>query len=218
MNRYHTPEKIEETPSCDRSVSSVRSRLREYRKRHERREHDIRNRMHLIASSYSHTSDSMSVYSLGSIETVETSLLSHCRNLTSGRDLKWEKLPLHFYFGFLTSSADAPMCGSYETGDDIAPSFLLDGVMRKAKELSKAIIENNEGNIVMKCHTPYVKHIHRDQTYRPKNRPGIVRSIVQAVVPIRLSDVEDKINSTSKLMAKIMVRQALIEGVRNGLF
>jgi hypothetical protein len=45
-----------------------------------------------------------------------------------------------------------------------------------------------------------------------------VRSVVQTTIPLKLTDVHEELNNTSKIVAKVMVRQALTEGIQKGFF
>jgi hypothetical protein len=49
-------------------------------------------------------------------------------------------------------------------------------------------------------------------------RPGVVRSFVCATIPLKITDIHEELNNTSKIVAKVMIRQALIEGIHNGYF
>lgn len=89
--------------------------------------------------------------------------------------------------------------------------------MSKMKTLSKAMIEQNTGNILMKCQDPFVTSIQRDEAFTSR-RPGVVRSIIRTTVPMKLTDVHEELNNTSKIVAKVMVRQALTEGIHKGFF
>lgn len=53
----------------------------------------------------------------------------------------------------------------------------------------------------------------------PKNRPGVVRSYVKAIVPIEISDVRVmELTRSSQIISKIIIKQALIEGVKRKIF
>jgi hypothetical protein len=43
-----------------------------------------------------------------------------------------------------------------------------------------------------------------------------VRSFVKATIPLSLTDIHEEITNTSKIVAKVMIRQALIDEVAMG--
>jgi len=148
-------------PQLHRQESATLTRLRS---RQGQREVDLRQRLLGLTKSLSsdddHDHDSVTESSFGAIETF---LGSHNRNSESGIDLKWEKEFVHICFGLLTTSEEAPSVGEYEKislkGDD-----LLSSIMKKVKHLSKAIFEQKNGNVVMKCQSPFVRSVSRDGT------------------------------------------------------
>mmetsp|Transcript_1506 Transcript_1506/g.2751 ORF Transcript_1506/g.2751 Transcript_1506/m.2751 type:complete len:330 (-) Transcript_1506:2506-3495(-) len=188
--------------------------LRARRREHEQRELHLRGLMNTVSASYS--GDEHSVSSTCTFNTVETSLLSHGRNLAKGQNIKWENVNVYVSFGLLTTPGDAPTEGTYAGIDDTKQNVMLGSIMDKMKTLSKAMIEQNTGNILMKCQDPFVTSIKGDETYT--SRPGVVRSIVHTTVPLKLTDVHEELNNTSKIVAKVMVRQALTEGIQRGFF
>lgn len=99
-------------------------------------------------------------------------------------------------------------------------SPILRHIIQKAKELSKAAVKHRSGNVIIKAKSPYVISVTRDSSYRPpKDRAGVVRSYVKAVVPIEISDVNvQSLTRSSQIMSKILIRQALIEAVRRKIF
>lgn len=56
----------------------------------------------------------------------------------------------------------------------------------------------------------------RIESFRDQNRPGVVRNLVKTTIPISLTDVEAELTNTSKIVAKVMIRQALIDEVHRG--
>jgi hypothetical protein len=138
--------------------------LRARRKQHEQRENHLRGLMNTVSSSYS--GDEHSVSSHCTFNSVETSLLSHGRNLSKGKDIKWEKLNVQISFGLLTTPREAPTEGSFSSIDDMEENIMLRSIMSKMKTLSKAMIEQNTGNILMKCQDPFVTSIQRDGEYQ----------------------------------------------------
>lgn len=65
-------------------------------------------------------------------------------------------------------------------------------------------------NIHLPCHVL--------ASFNAPDRPGVVRSFIKATVPLSLTDVHEDLTSASKIVAKVMIRQALIEGIQNGYF
>eukprot|EP00551_Chaetoceros_affinis_P003724 CAMPEP_0203652470 /NCGR_PEP_ID=MMETSP0088-20131115/30137_1 /ASSEMBLY_ACC=CAM_ASM_001087 /TAXON_ID=426623 /ORGANISM="Chaetoceros affinis, Strain CCMP159" /LENGTH=298 /DNA_ID=CAMNT_0050512019 /DNA_START=98 /DNA_END=994 /DNA_ORIENTATION=- len=189
----------------------------------------------------------MSPGSAGDDGSIESSLLSLSLSRSSGKtkdkeNLRWEKMEVEFAFGLLTSIKDAPRKGSYgkkrssssrrilestaSNGKLSSSSRLLDRspilrqIMQKTKELSKAAVKHRSGNILIKAKSPYIISVVRDSSYRPpKDRVGVVRSYVKAVIPIEISDVRvQELTRSSQIMSKILIRQALIEGVTRKIF
>ncbi len=55
-------------------------------------------------------------------------------------------------------------------------------------------------------------------SFHDGRRPSVVRSFVRATIPLSLTDVHADLTNTSKIVAKVMIRQALIDGVDQGKF
>lgn len=53
-----------------------------------------------------------------------------------------------------------------------------------------------------------------DNYQSPKDRPGLVRCVISAVIPISVASGDGSFTETSKIMARVIVRKALIEGVQ----
>jgi len=190
--------------------------LRRRRRQQEEREGQLRGIMHGIATSYS--GDDQSVSSVSTFNSMETSLFSHSKNLASGKNLQWEDLYVFVYFGLLTTAEKCPLEGVFDPNDASVNSKILRSVMKKVKQLSRSVIEERSGNILMKCKQPFVTSVKRDESFNEPGRPGVVRSLVQATIPLKVTDVHEELNSTSKIVAKVMIRQALIEGIHRGHF
>lgn len=190
--------------------------LRARRRENEQKEDRLRGLINSVSSSYS--GDDHSVSSNGTFNTVETSLLSHGRNLSRGKNIKWESVHVYISFGLLTTSQEAPKEGVFDTVEASVQDKLLTSIVSKMKALSKAAIEQDTGNILMKCQDPFITSVQRDEKFSQADRPGVVRSIVKTTIPLKLTDVHEELNNTSKIVAKIMVRQALIDGVHKGFF
>jgi hypothetical protein len=134
--------------------------LRARRKQHEQRETHLRGLINTVSASFS--GDEHSVSSACTYNTVETSLLSHGLNLSKGKNIKWENVNVYISFGLLTALGEAPKQGIYESMEDMKQNTILTSIMSKMKTLSKAMIEQNTGNILMKCQEPFVTSIQRD--------------------------------------------------------
>ena len=52
----------------------------------------------------------------------------------------------------------------------------------------------------------------------PKDRPGVVRSYIKAVVPIEISDLNGSLTRSTQIISKIVIKEALIEGVKRKIF
>lgn len=136
-----------------------------------------------------------------------------------------------FEFGLLTSEADAPPQGPYETlrpaisedevGDDGLElknkSMILFKILNRAGLISTNALEDKSGNVLMFLspeRSPFITFVKRDYNYQsPKDRPGIVRCVISAVVPISVASDGDNFSETSKIMARVIVRKALVTGV-----
>lgn len=176
---------------------------------------------------------------------VESSLLSLNASRTSGKSkelkhLTWQKVPVEFSFGILTAWNEAPSVGQYRAknssnqshrGDNstissksssrlIQRCSILNHIMKKIKEVSKVAVQDRTGNVIIKARTPYIVSVQRDKSYKPqKGREGVVRSFIKAVVPIEISDVHfQQLTRSSEIISRIIIRQALIEGVKRKVF
>ena len=143
----------------DRPSSAI---LRARRKEQEQKEYQLRGLINTVSSSYS--ADDHSVSSNHTFNTVETSLLSHGRNLSKGSNIKWETVNVYITFGLLTLSDQAPMMqGIHGTQETLMQgTTILTSILGTMKTLSKAMIEQNTGNILMKCQDPFVTSVQRD--------------------------------------------------------
>ena len=58
------------------------------------------------------------------------------------------------------------------------------------------------------------------ESYKPpKERGAVVRSFIKAVVPIEISDVHfQQLTRSSQIISKVIIKQALIEGVKRKVF
>ena len=141
--------------------------LRRRRRQQTEKEEKLRNAMNGIGSTYSADSSDGSVQSTSSFTV--TSLLSVNRNLANGT-LKWEKVFVHVWFGLLTSVKEAPREGPYQAQEttDVTPEEdgLLQIIMRKVKKISKVALEDNNGNVVMKCQHPFVTSVRKDGKFK----------------------------------------------------
>jgi hypothetical protein len=213
--------------------------LRRGRGPQEEREGQLRGIMYGLAASYSGDDRSVSSPSFNSME---TSLFSHSKNLASGKNLHWEDVSIFVCFGLLTTADKCPREGVFDPNDTSVNSKILFSVMKKVKKLSRSVIEEKSGNILMKCNQPFVTSVKRDgkcqsvpiflqnvscsglicisllESFNESGRPGVVRSLVHATIPLKLTDVHEELNSTTKIVAKVMVRQALVEGIHRGYF
>ena len=175
---------ISNAKSAESSTSEASFALRDRRTRQLEKERLLRSRMKRIGSP-----DSASGLSLtssgGSFDgSVETSLISLNQSRSSGKEremkksMKWDKVPVEFAFGLLTSKDDAPRKGVYHgkrstrrSDDSVSTkssSRLLDSspmlkhVITKAGEVSKAAVQNRSGNVIIKARSPYVESVVRD--------------------------------------------------------
>ena len=163
---------ISNAKSSESSTSDTSFTLRERRKRQLEQERLLRSRMNRIGSPDS--AGGFSNTSSGSFEgSVETSLISLNQSRSSLKEseikksMKWEKVPVEFAFGLLTSKNDAPRKGMYHgkrstrpsddtvsTKSSKSSSKLLDNspilkfIMTKAGELSKAAIQNRSVPVI----------------------------------------------------------------------
>jgi hypothetical protein len=222
--------------------------LRERRAKHLEQEKQLRVRMNRIEKRMMSPDSSAGMSTHSSSQSfdgsVESSLLSLNLSRSSGSKkdlmhLKWEKILVEFSFGLLTSAKDAPPKGSYHkisrrnpppsdssTISTLSSTYLLDrssilrNIIKKVNEVSKASVQHRSGNVIIKSRTPYVVNVARDRSYKPpKNRPGVVRSYVKAIVPIEISDVRVmELTRSSQIISKIIIKQALIEGVKRKIF
>lgn len=230
------PAKSSDSAASDGSTAI----LRERRARQIEQERNIRNRMKRI-SSPDHVS---TISSSGSFDgSVESSLLSlNLSRSSTGKpkNLKWEKINVEFAFGLITAWQDAPTKGQYRkrssrrnlavdssaSTSTSTSSYLLDNspilkqIIRKTGEVCKASVKNRSGNVIIKAKTPHVSSVSLDRSYQPaRGREGTVRSYIKAIVPIEISDVNVReLTRSSKIISKIVVREALIEGVRRKIF
>lgn len=168
----------------------------------------------------------------------EESVLSHQSQLLSMIDQKsfrHKRVLVTFEFGLLTSEVEAPPQGPYET---LRPTIYEDGVeycdgtelknksemlfmiLDRAGAVSTTALEKHSGNVLMFVspeRSSFITFVKRDYNYQsPQNRPGVVRCIVSAVIPISIASDGDSFTETSKIMARVIVRKALIEGVQKG--
>ncbi len=60
--------------------------------------------------------------------------------------------------------------------------------------------------------------IHTGAYKAPRNRPGVVRSYIKAIVPIEISDVNGSLTRSTQIISKIVIKEALIEAVERKVF
>eukprot|EP00979_Chaetoceros_neogracilis_P015222 scaffold5530_cov283-Chaetoceros_neogracile.AAC.14 len=181
--------------------------LRNRRRHIEEKEGQLRGLMRGASSS----ADDESVSSTSTYQTMETSLVSHSKNLSSGKNLQWEDTSLFICFGLLTTIEECPKEGTYGPDSHLVNKHILRSIMKKVKKLSKTVIEERSGNVLMKCHQPFITSVKRKEFLNEHKRPGVVRSFVCATIPLKITDIHEELNNTSKIVAKVMIRQALIE-------
>ena len=154
---FHGP-----TPTiAERTSRPGSAALRRRRGQQEEREGQLRGIMHGIATSYS--GDDRSVSSVSSFNSMETSLFSHSKNLASGKNLQWEDVSIFVCFGLLTTAEKCPREGIFDPNDTSVNSKILQSVMKKVKKLSRSVIEERSGNMLMKCKQPFVTSVKRDR-------------------------------------------------------
>jgi len=188
--------------------------LKNRRRQTEEKEGKLRGLMRGASASW----DDESVSSASTYQSMEISLVSHSRNLSSGKNLQWEDASLFICFGLLTTLEHCPKEGAYHPNKGLPQKHILRSIMKKVKKLSKSVIEERSGNLLMKCQQPFVTSVKREESFKETSRPGVVRSFVRATIPLKITDVHEELNNTSRIVAKVVIRQALIEGIHNGYF
>ena len=160
--------------SVAKSVSS-RARIRKLRNKQEMKELGLRQQLQSM-SSKSEDSDSLTSRSF---ETMDSSLRSF-KSLQSARSIHtsiskraesksihWEDQYVEFSFSLLTAHYDTPQPGQYnsvgsESKTNLPDSDILEGIMSKAMCLSKAIIEQRSGNVIMMCQNTFIISVELD--------------------------------------------------------
>ena len=136
--------------------------LRNRRRHIEEKEGQLRGLMRGASSS----ADDESVSSTSTYQTMETSLVSHSKNLSSGKNLQWEDTSLFICFGLLTTIEECPKEGTYGPDSHLVNKHILRSIMKKVKKLSKTVIEERSGNVLMKCHQPFVTSVKRKGEFK----------------------------------------------------
>jgi len=171
-----------------------------------------------------------------SFETMDSSLRSF-KSLQSARSIHtskskraesksihWEDQYVEFSFSLLTAHYDTPQPGQYnsvgsESKTNLPDSDILEGIMSKAMSLSKAIIEQRSGNVIMMCQNTFITSVELDGKLHRPNRPGVVRSFVKAAILVRLADLhQQKAFVASKIVSRVLIHETLSEAVENGAF
>ena len=189
--------------------------LQRKRRQQQRTENALQGMLAKVSSSMSVRSDDRSVTSFS---TVETSLVSHTRNL-SNENVKWESITIPVWFGLLTNEYGAPREGQY-TPSMSNNHTVLKNILNKMSTVSKKVIEqeNASGNMVMKCDLPYISRIERDSNFHDAARPDVIRNVVYVSIPVKMTDINEQMNSTAERMARVMVCRSLKKSVERKYF
>ncbi|GFH50336.1 hypothetical protein CTEN210_06812 [Chaetoceros tenuissimus] len=189
--------------------------LQRKRRQQQRTENALQGMLAKMSSSMSLRSDDRSVTSFS---TVETSLVSHTRNLSS-ENVKWESITIPVWFGLLTNEYGAPREGQY-TPSMSNNHTLLKNILHKMSTVSKKVIEqeNASGNMVMKCELPYISRIERDSNFHDAARPDVIRNLVYVSIPVKMTDINEQMNSTAERMARVMICRSLRKSVERKYF
>jgi len=147
--------------------------------------------------------------------------------------LMWEEFEISFAFGLLTSTTGVPtMQGNFdytdfwgvtaEEGDGYVSTGgmnypIFEEILVNATNVCKhALLEQRNGNEVIIVHPEklaYVTSVKLDETFeKPQNRFDIARSYITAAVPIVIKGTG--FSESSRIIAKIVVRQALIAALK----
>ena len=88
------------------------------------------------------------------------------------------------------------------------------------KTVSKKVIEqeNASGNMVMKCDLPIISRIERDSNFHDAARPDVIRSVVFVSIPVKMTDINEQMNSTAERMARVMICRSLRKSVERKYF
>lgn len=152
---------------------SVSSRaIRKLRKKQEMKELGLRQQLQSMSAKSEDSESSRS------FETMDSSLRSF-KSLQTSRSgskgsasIQWENQYVQFSFGLLTAHEETPQPGQYnsdrssrntsESLKNLPNSSILEVIMSKAMSLSKAIIEQRSGNVIMKCQKPFITSVETD--------------------------------------------------------
>lgn len=230
-------------PSNSQTLRSDKKRRKDkirYARRARKREHEdrMRNLLRKHASEqnltlFQSSEGSIDALSSASTESLEsaTSRQSQLLSMLEQTSFRHLRVFVTFEFGLLTSEDDAPPQGPYETlrptvseGDmkynasDLKnKSEILCKILHRTGPVSSNALQQRSGNVLMFVspeRSPFVTFVKRDYNYEsPKNRPGVVRCVVSAVIPISIASDGSNFAESSKIMAKVIVRKALIKGV-----
>jgi len=177
---------------------------------------------------------SLGIASSTSNESMEsaTSRQSQLLSMLGQTSFRHLRVLVTFEFGLLTSEGGAPPQGPYETlrptiseegidndGSELRnKSEILFKILGQAGAVSANALEQRSGNVLMFVspeRSSFITFVRRDYNYQsPENRPGIVRCLVSAVMPISIASDSGTFTETSKIMARVIVRKALIESIQ----